>query len=248
MAIIVVGGSNRGVGKTSLVCGLIAALPEYRWTAVKITTHDHGQQVSTGRESIAAGLASGSTRTFRSQFLRQIFERGSGDVAGDRAVAPAASSIWEESLPGEDTDTGRYLTAGAARALLVTAPDGELAEPLNQLWPRFGRGTNLIFESNSVVHHVRADVCLLIHAVAERSLPLPERKPSFIAAVRYADAMVSHAFADEIIPDGLSVAAPEREAEQAHAPRPIFHLRSLDRVSAQLEDWLRHRLARPQDF
>ena len=32
MAIIVVGGSGRGAGKTALVCGLIRALPEIRWT------------------------------------------------------------------------------------------------------------------------------------------------------------------------------------------------------------------------
>ena len=43
MAIIVVGGSNRGAGKTALVCGLIAALPEFHWIAVKVTDHDHGQ-------------------------------------------------------------------------------------------------------------------------------------------------------------------------------------------------------------
>lgn len=43
MAIVVVGGSGRGVGKTALVCGLIAALPEFRWTAIKITSHSHGQ-------------------------------------------------------------------------------------------------------------------------------------------------------------------------------------------------------------
>lgn len=43
MAIIVVGGSSRGVGKTALICGLIAALPEFRWTAVKIAGHAHRQ-------------------------------------------------------------------------------------------------------------------------------------------------------------------------------------------------------------
>jgi hypothetical protein len=42
MAIIVVCGSGRGVGKTALVCGLIAAMPELRWTACKITSHPHG--------------------------------------------------------------------------------------------------------------------------------------------------------------------------------------------------------------
>ena len=44
---IVVGGSAKGVGKTSLVCGLIAAMREQSWTAVKITSHAHE-----GRNSI----------------------------------------------------------------------------------------------------------------------------------------------------------------------------------------------------
>lgn len=42
MPVVVVGGSERGVGKTALVCGLIAALPEFGWTAVKVTDHPHG--------------------------------------------------------------------------------------------------------------------------------------------------------------------------------------------------------------
>jgi hypothetical protein len=42
MALIVVGGHSRSVGKTSVVAGIIAALPEMRWTAVKITQFGHG--------------------------------------------------------------------------------------------------------------------------------------------------------------------------------------------------------------
>ena len=42
MALIVVGGHSRSVGKTSVVAGLIAALPEFRWTAMKITQYGHG--------------------------------------------------------------------------------------------------------------------------------------------------------------------------------------------------------------
>src|SRR5712691_4870298 len=42
MAIIVVGGHSRSVGKTSVVAGLIAALREFQWTAVKITQYGHG--------------------------------------------------------------------------------------------------------------------------------------------------------------------------------------------------------------
>ena len=42
MAIVVVGGHTRNIGKTSVVAGLIAALPELRWTAFKITQFGHG--------------------------------------------------------------------------------------------------------------------------------------------------------------------------------------------------------------
>ena len=42
MAIIVVGGHTRNIGKTSVVAGLIAALPDRRWTAFKVTQFGHG--------------------------------------------------------------------------------------------------------------------------------------------------------------------------------------------------------------
>lgn len=42
MAIIVIGGHSRSVGKTSVVAGLIAALPEFNWTALKVTQYGHG--------------------------------------------------------------------------------------------------------------------------------------------------------------------------------------------------------------
>jgi hypothetical protein len=43
MAIVVVGGHSRNVGKTSVVAGLIAALSSYNWTAFKITQFGHGK-------------------------------------------------------------------------------------------------------------------------------------------------------------------------------------------------------------
>ena len=43
MAIVVIGGHSRSVGKTSMVAGLISALPSHNWTAFKITQFGHGQ-------------------------------------------------------------------------------------------------------------------------------------------------------------------------------------------------------------
>ena len=42
MSILVIGGHTRSVGKTSVVAGLIAALRDRHWTALKITQYGHG--------------------------------------------------------------------------------------------------------------------------------------------------------------------------------------------------------------
>jgi molybdopterin-guanine dinucleotide biosynthesis protein len=41
MPTIVIGGHTRNIGKTSVVAGLISALPQMNWTAIKITQFGH---------------------------------------------------------------------------------------------------------------------------------------------------------------------------------------------------------------
>jgi len=48
MALVIVGGHSRNVGKTSVVAGLIAAMPEFKWTAMKITQYGHNVCSSDG--------------------------------------------------------------------------------------------------------------------------------------------------------------------------------------------------------
>lgn len=66
MAIVVVGGSSKDIGKTALVCGVIAALPDFDWTAVKITGHDYDiDSISRGpivRSETVAGQATDTAR------------------------------------------------------------------------------------------------------------------------------------------------------------------------------------------
>ena len=62
VAIVVVGGSGRGVGKTALVCGLLAALPEFCWIAVKIAGHAHRLSDSIWEQKAGAGQGSGTAR------------------------------------------------------------------------------------------------------------------------------------------------------------------------------------------
>ena len=71
MAVIVVGGAGCGVGKTLLVCGVLAALPERDWIAVKIASHPHGAGKAVWEENepgegtdTARYLAAGARRAF----------------------------------------------------------------------------------------------------------------------------------------------------------------------------------------
>lgn len=71
MPVIVVGGTRRKAGKTTLICGLIAALPECPWTAIKMTSHDHGEPEPVCEETrsgqgtdTARYLAAGARRAF----------------------------------------------------------------------------------------------------------------------------------------------------------------------------------------
>jgi hypothetical protein len=71
MPMIVVGGTTRKAGKTALICGLIAAFPECPWTAIKMTSHDHGEPEPVCEETrsgqgtdTARYLAAGARRAF----------------------------------------------------------------------------------------------------------------------------------------------------------------------------------------
>jgi molybdopterin-guanine dinucleotide biosynthesis protein len=105
MAIVVVGGSSRGVGKTALVCGIIAALPEFRWTAVKITTHAHGQPAAIWEERVA-GQGTDGARTLAAGAERAFLVTAEADeLAGTarallqtlRADDPAVQVIFESN-------------------------------------------------------------------------------------------------------------------------------------------------------
>lgn len=50
MKMVVVGGNSRNIGKTSVVAGLIRALPQYGWTAIKLTQYGHGVCAADGKE------------------------------------------------------------------------------------------------------------------------------------------------------------------------------------------------------
>ena len=131
MAIIVVGGHSRSVGKTSVVAGLIAALPEFHWTALKITQYGHGICSANGQ-------------------------------ACDCATGDHSWAVTEERNPGGDSDTSRYLAAGAKQAWWVRTEQGRLAEAMPRIRDLLSASENVILESNSVLKFLRADLYLTV--------------------------------------------------------------------------------------
>ncbi len=127
MALIVIGGHSRSVGKTSVVAGLIAALPEFAWTAVKITQYGHGICSAHGEPC-------------------------------DCATNDHSWAITEERDRSGESDTSRFLVAGAKRALWVRTEQGRLAEAIPDLRQRIEGAAHVIIESNSVLKFLRPDL------------------------------------------------------------------------------------------
>jgi molybdopterin-guanine dinucleotide biosynthesis protein len=94
MKLVMVGGHTRNVGKTSVVEGIIRALPEFNWTAAKITQFGHGMCSINGE---ACGCAI-------SEHQFSITEEKHWDTGTDTArflAAGARRSLWVRTKQGE---------------------------------------------------------------------------------------------------------------------------------------------------
>ena len=131
MAVIVIGGHSRSVGKTSVVAGLIAALPEFHWTAIKITQYGHGICSANG----------------------EVCECATDDHSW---------AITEERDRSGESDSSRFLVAGAARSLWVRTRQGFLAEAMPRLREQLAKAENAIIESNSVIRFIKPDLYLTV--------------------------------------------------------------------------------------
>src|SRR5207253_7727264 len=114
MAIVVVGGHSRSVGKTSVVAGLIAALPELQWTAMKITQYGHGICSASGKSCHCA------TDDHNWAISEEKDFSGKSDTSRFLA-AGAAHVFWVRTQMGrlaEAMPTLRRKVSGAANVIL----------------------------------------------------------------------------------------------------------------------------------
>lgn len=130
MAIVVVGGQSRNVGKSSVVAGLIARLPERRWTAFKITQYEHAfctangapcacvtadhsvaiseEQSASLRTDTARFLAAGAARSFWVRTRQGRLAEAMPRI--QKELAAAENSILESNRVMEFLQPDVYLT------------------------------------------------------------------------------------------------------------------------------------------
>jgi hypothetical protein len=136
--VIVVGGHTRSIGKTQLVCDLIAAFPNENWVAGKITQYGHGVCARNGENC---------------------------DCAPDEHVCAIS---WEKRA--NETDSGRFLAAGAQRSFWLRTKQGFLAEGmplLRKALQDFAEDAQsapgrVILESNTLLQFLKPSLYLMV--------------------------------------------------------------------------------------
>ncbi len=194
MPLVVIGGHSRSVGKTSVVAGLIAALRDQNWTAVKITQYGHGVCSRTG-------------------------------TTCDCACPDGTWMISEDLDRSGDSDTSRFLVAGAKRSLWLRTQQGKLGDAMPALRRKIDEAENVIIESNSVLRFVEPD--LYVSVLDPGTADFKKSARDFLTR---ADAVIIHA-AKKKKWDDISI--PEKPG------RPIFQITPPPYVTAQIADFVR---------
>ena len=195
MAIVVIGGHSRSVGKTSVVAGLISALPEFDWTAVKITQYGHGICSANGE-------------------------------ACDCATGDHSWAITEERDRSRESDTSRFLAAGAVRALWARTEQGRLAEAMATLRQRLESARNVIIESNSVLKFLRPDLYLTVLDPSTADFKTSARE-----FLDRASAVILHAAPDSPAWQSVSL--------KPIAERPVFRITPPPYVTPEIAEFVR---------
>jgi hypothetical protein len=131
MAMILVGGQAKNIGKTTLVCNIVAALSQLRWNAVKITTHRH--------EAVGCELR----------------------------IEGTSWLVWEQISLTTESDTTRFLRAGAEKAFLIEAEDAGLEEAHASLRSLLRENSHVIVESTRTARVLPPDLFLMLINTAE---------------------------------------------------------------------------------
>jgi len=160
--VIVIGGHTRSIGKTQLVCDVIAAFPQAQWIAGKITQYGHGVCARNGEDCDCAP-------TEHVCAIDWEIQSASGTDSARFLAAGARRSFWLRTKQG-------FLAEGLP--LLRTALQETLGTRETEPPP-------LIVESNSLLQFLRPSLYIAVLDPAKEDF-----KDSARAALDRADALV----------------------------------------------------------
>jgi hypothetical protein len=200
MSIIVIGGHTRSIGKTSVVAGLIAALCDRHWTALKITQYGHGVCSANGAPC-------------------------------DCATADHSWAVTEERDRSGESDTSRFLVAGADHSWWVRTEQGHLAEAMPRVRQILASAENTIIESNSILRFVKPDLYLTVLDPSTEDF-----KSSAQQFLDRADAVLLHANSARSIPTWKQVSL------KPVVSRPTFTIHPPEYVTSEVVEFVRSRL------
>jgi hypothetical protein len=207
MPVVVVGGHSRSVGKTSVVAGLIAALPGFHWTAIKITQYGHG--------------------------ICSANEEACDCVTADHSLA-----VSEEKDRSGESDTSRFLVAGADHSWWVRTQQGQLAEAMPRIRKILAATENAIIESNSILRFLKPDLYLTV---------LDPQTADFKASAQTyldrADGVILHSSNANSSSPALDRPSWERVSLKPVSGRPTFRIQPPNYLTQEVVEFVRSRLS-----
>lgn len=149
--IIVVGGHTRDIGKTQLVCDIIAALPEANWIAGKITQYGHGVCAQNGHDCDCAPDEHVCAIDWEHY-------AGSGTDSSRFLAAGARRSFWLRTKQGFLAEGMPLLRSALEEIERTRQRDGKTAYN-SAAAPE---SVNVILESNTLLQFVKPDLFLMV--------------------------------------------------------------------------------------
>jgi hypothetical protein len=195
-----------------------------------------GHSRNIGKTSVVAGLIR-KLRGFR-WTAAKITLYGNDACAHDGGACgcePASGEAFEltEEYTPNDTDTGRFLAAGAERSFWLRAPAGDLPIAAGTVRKMIAGAGNVIVESNSILELVKPDVFLMV-----LDFSCEDFKPSSLRYMDRADAFL-------VIDQGINAPLWEDVARGMWDGKPQFLVKPPVYVTAAVAEFVRGKLAAP---
>ena len=191
-----------------------------------------GHSRSVGKTSVVASLIA-ALREFEWTAVK-ITQYGHGVCSAngepcDCATTDHSWAISEERDRSAESDTSRFLVAGAKRALWVRTEQGRLAEAMPALRAKIESAKNVIIESNSILKFLRPDLYLTVLDPATKDF-----KNSAREFLDRAHAVILH--------ESPEAAAWQAVSLKPVANRPVFRVTPPQYVTNEIVHFVRARL------